>query len=122
MKTLIEAAVLVGGVSLYLVPSIIADARERSDALAITLVNVFLGWTVIGWIAAFTWARRAEQEDRASEFVVKRQRATAHRTVEKIVAHAKSRAAFAASIARLSPHLEPARVRAVARRDRVRHY
>ncbi|AEV97743.1 hypothetical protein A4D02_16135 [Niastella koreensis] len=42
--------------SLYFLPSIIANARKNSNATAITLLNLFLGWTVIGWITALIWA------------------------------------------------------------------
>ena len=41
---------------LYFLPSIIANARKNSNTTAITLLNLFLGWTVIGWIAALIWA------------------------------------------------------------------
>jgi hypothetical protein len=36
-----------------------ADAldQEHPDALAISLLNVFLGWTCVGWVAALVWAR-----------------------------------------------------------------
>ena len=42
--------------SLYFLPSIIAKARKSSNTTPITLLNLFLGWTVIGWIAALIWA------------------------------------------------------------------
>jgi len=36
-----------------------ADAYERAhpDWIAISLVNLFLGWTVVGWLVALAWAR-----------------------------------------------------------------
>ena len=54
----IEGAVLLGALMLYLVPAMIADARDREDAFAVTMVNILLGWTVIGWFAALIWARQ----------------------------------------------------------------
>ena len=39
---------------IYLIPTFIAMGR-RNNAGAIAL-NVLLGWTVLGWIAAFIWA------------------------------------------------------------------
>jgi hypothetical protein len=42
--------------SLYFIPSIIASARKSSSATAIILLNLFLGWTVIGWVVALIWA------------------------------------------------------------------
>ena len=41
-------------VLLYFLPSLIA--RDKQDATGIFLVNFFLGWTVIGWVAALIWA------------------------------------------------------------------
>lgn len=34
---------------LYLLPTIIAMSRKKSNVVPIALGNVFLGWTVIGW-------------------------------------------------------------------------
>jgi hypothetical protein len=47
MLKIIEGAVLLGALMLYLAPAMIADARERDDAFAVTIVNILLGWTVI---------------------------------------------------------------------------
>ena len=38
--------------------SIIALARSKRDLLAIFLLNLFLGWSVIGWIVALVWAAK----------------------------------------------------------------
>lgn len=42
-------------VLLYFMPTIVAMVL-REDPLVIFLVNLFLGWTVIGWFAALFWA------------------------------------------------------------------
>jgi tryptophan-rich sensory protein len=42
--------------ALYFIPAIIAIARHHRNRLAIFLLNFFLGWTFIGWIAALIWA------------------------------------------------------------------
>ncbi|HTS36908.1 MAG TPA: superinfection immunity protein [Candidatus Solibacter sp.] len=44
------------GFVMYFLPSIIALARSKRDLLAIFLLNLFLGWSVIGWIVALVWA------------------------------------------------------------------
>jgi hypothetical protein len=46
------------GFALYFLPSIIALARSKRDTLAIFLLNLFLGWSVIGWIVALVWAAK----------------------------------------------------------------
>ena len=40
----------------YFIPSIVG--RKKKDSTAIIVVNLFLGWTVIGWIVALAWAIR----------------------------------------------------------------
>ena len=42
-------------VLLYFMPTIVAMVL-REDPLVIFLVNLFLGWTIIGWFAALVWA------------------------------------------------------------------
>jgi hypothetical protein len=41
---------------LYFVPAILAMLRGHQNAGAIGMLNIFLGWTVLGWIAALVWA------------------------------------------------------------------
>lgn len=43
---------------LYFLPAIIG--RDKRDAAGIFLLNLFLGWTVIGWVIALIWAVAAE--------------------------------------------------------------
>jgi len=41
---------------LYFIPSIIAFIFKKKNLLAILLLNIFLGWTLIGWVAALIWS------------------------------------------------------------------
>ena len=41
---------------MYFLPTIVAAIRSKRDLLAIFLLNLFLGWSVIGWIVAMIWA------------------------------------------------------------------
>lgn len=43
-------------VAVYLLPAVLAFYRECESALWITLIDVFLGWTLFGWIIALGWA------------------------------------------------------------------
>ncbi|HVM75136.1 MAG TPA: superinfection immunity protein [Candidatus Saccharimonadales bacterium] len=45
-------------VLLYFLPAIIG--RHKRDAAGIFLVNLLLGWTLIGWIIALIWACTSE--------------------------------------------------------------
>ena len=40
----------------YFLPAIVAHARKHPRAPAITLLNLLLGWSVIGWVVALIWA------------------------------------------------------------------
>jgi hypothetical protein len=48
------------GFLMYFMPAIIALARNKRDTLSIFLLNLFLGWSVIGWIIALAWALKAD--------------------------------------------------------------
>jgi len=43
-------------VAMYFLPAIIAHQRQHVSSGAIFLVNLFLGWSIIGWIVCFAWA------------------------------------------------------------------
>lgn len=47
----------------YFIPSIIA--RKTSNAIPIFLLNLFLGWTLIGWIGALIWALNSNSNMKA---------------------------------------------------------
>lgn len=41
---------------IYFLPTILALARGHLSTLAIFVLNLFLGWTMIGWIIALIWS------------------------------------------------------------------
>ncbi len=45
-----------GSVAMYFAPTWIASRREHPSKTAIIVLNVLLGWTVLGWIGALVWA------------------------------------------------------------------
>lgn len=50
---------LIFSILLYFLPTIIA--RDKPDVMAIFLVNLLFGWTVIGWFVALIWACATER-------------------------------------------------------------
>ncbi len=48
--------VFILSLALYFLPTIIALLRGHRNALAIFLLNFFLGWTFIGWVVALVWS------------------------------------------------------------------
>ena len=56
-------AVIIGGIvgmGLYFLPTIIALVRQKRNTIAIFVLNFFLGWTFIGWVAALVWSLATE--------------------------------------------------------------
>lgn len=52
----ISIIVFMLGFLLYLLPAFVAYERAHTNRHAILLVNLFLGWSVIGWIGALIWS------------------------------------------------------------------
>jgi hypothetical protein len=46
------------GIVAYFIPCIIAATRRHRKATLIFLVNLFFGWSVLGWIFVLVWALR----------------------------------------------------------------
>jgi len=47
---------LIFAVAFYFLPAIIAAARHTHNTTGILVLNIFLGWTGIGWFVAFLMA------------------------------------------------------------------
>jgi len=43
-------------ISLYCLPTIIAFNKNKKQKLGICTLNLFLGWTFLGWIISLIWA------------------------------------------------------------------
>lgn len=54
--SLFQMLLIVLGLVVYLVPSIIAEERNSRKLHPIIIVNIFLGWTLIGWGVALAWS------------------------------------------------------------------
>lgn len=47
-------------VAAYFLPAIVASVRSHHNSTAITVLNLLLGWTVLGWVAALVWSATAK--------------------------------------------------------------
>jgi hypothetical protein len=45
----------------YFLPFAIAFNKKRANSGAIFALNLFFGWTLIGWVVALVWAMKDEQ-------------------------------------------------------------
>jgi len=41
---------------IYFIPSIIATNSNHKNALGIVILNLLLGWTILGWVGALIWS------------------------------------------------------------------
>lgn len=55
------------GALLYLLPCIAAYRMKHPNATAIAILNVCLGWTLIGWVGALVWAYTNQKRDSTPE-------------------------------------------------------
>ena len=42
----------------YFLPTIVAEIRDHPATLPIFLLNLSLGWTLLGWVGALIWSAR----------------------------------------------------------------
>ncbi|MQA37850.1 superinfection immunity protein [Rugamonas aquatica] len=43
-------------IAFYMLPLIVAMNRKHTNTTAIAVLNVLLGWTLLGWVGALVWA------------------------------------------------------------------
>jgi hypothetical protein len=48
------------GIFVYFIPSMVAHGKNRFNAILV--LNIFLGWTFIGWVGALVWAVAEKRE------------------------------------------------------------
>lgn len=52
----ILALLIVLLIVLYILPSIVSAARTTRNTAGIIILNLLLGWTLLGWVGALVWA------------------------------------------------------------------
>ena len=46
---------------LYFLPSIVAIRRRKINRNAIIALNLFLGWSIFGWVISLVWALKVDE-------------------------------------------------------------
>lgn len=59
MEGAILAAAAFMAVFVYFLPTVVAAKRGHQSGASIFVVNLFFGWTLLGWVAALAWALAA---------------------------------------------------------------
>ena len=62
MEVLFALLFILIAIGIYFLPSIVAVNRNHRNRVPIILVNVFFGWSFIGWVIALIWSFTANQE------------------------------------------------------------
>ncbi len=55
-------ALWIVGIVLYFLPGRIAVTRSHRNALAIGVLNLLLGWTLVGWVVCLVWALHVDRD------------------------------------------------------------
>ncbi|MFC5509295.1 superinfection immunity protein [Bosea massiliensis] len=55
LETILNIGTLVFLAMLYFLPALLAAARENPHKVPIFILNLFTGWTGLGWVAALIW-------------------------------------------------------------------
>lgn len=51
---------------IYFIPAINGYSKQHRSRALILVVNVFLGWTVLGWLIALAWSAGSARDDPAA--------------------------------------------------------
>lgn len=58
-----EAVIIVFSIiGLYFLPIIVASSRKNKSIGSIAVINIFLGWTLLGWVIALAMAYSSNTE------------------------------------------------------------
>jgi hypothetical protein len=59
-------AVLAAGITFYFIPTVVARHRRLAYGTALVfLVNLLIGWTMLGWVVCLIWAASARTQRQA---------------------------------------------------------
>jgi len=56
MNIIIVILLAILSLVIYFIPTVVASDRKHSEFWGIFCLNLFLGWTFLGWVIALIWA------------------------------------------------------------------
>jgi hypothetical protein len=69
--------------AVYILPTFIAAARRHKNGAPIMIVNIMLGWTLVGWIVCFAWAFSAGGGSKKNDISARRINPEEYRGINK---------------------------------------
>lgn len=55
-------------ITIYFLPTIICCYRNHRQSVPIFILNMFLGWSLIGWVIALVWSVMEYETPRANHY------------------------------------------------------
>lgn len=56
MDVVMVFVIALAAVAFYFLPALVASHRKHPNTNAIAVLNLLLGWSLIGWVVALVWA------------------------------------------------------------------
>lgn len=81
--------ILVASLAVYFLPTIISQKRHHRESVPIFFLNLLLGWSFVGWVAAFVWSLTSNVKPPVSL----EERASRRRATEQELADSRARLA-----------------------------
>jgi hypothetical protein len=60
MEVIVALCIFVLLLGLYVLPTYIAFKRDHKNRIPILVVNIFFGWSFVGWVACIAWSLTAQ--------------------------------------------------------------
>lgn len=76
--------VLIFLIIIYFLPTLIANGNRKRNAEAIAILNLLLGWTVIGWLVALIWGCTKDAKPVTKEIIMKPKEKTIAQKIEEL--------------------------------------
>lgn len=64
INIIVSVMSLVLALGVYFLPYISARINKHKNYSAIAVLNLFLGWTIIGWVIALVWAQTSNRAEK----------------------------------------------------------
>ncbi len=62
MEGIISLFIVLIALAIYFIPTFVANSKKKDNTTAIFLLNLFLGWTFVGWVIALVWAATEDKK------------------------------------------------------------
>jgi hypothetical protein len=64
MELLILVIMSVISFLIYFLPTFVASSKQHKNFTGVLLLNIFLGWTFLGWVAALVWSVQTQDKQK----------------------------------------------------------